>query len=152
MTSAEYMKKHNETVNMFENHRTEQGQLSMISELGKAQIFTVLNAKGSLLQAKLDDNSYKLTTFCTQLWLKMPFSAPKKSQRGGISSNELAGVEGLAGVTAIVDDPLVMEPGVPIKKLLKTMTEILIAMPEEMQGEKLQCQQGKAAKAKVLWH
>ena len=85
----------------------------ILPTLTKAKVFTVLDAKDSFHQVKLDDASSYLTTFWTPFgryrYLRMPFgisSAPEEFQRRMHTT-----LQGLSGVEVITDDILVFECG-----------------------------------------
>jgi len=81
--------------------------------LGKAKVFTVLDASNGFWQVPLDEKSSKLTCFNTPFgryrWLRMPFglnSAPEVWQR---RMHEI--IEGLPGTEVIFDDFLIIYRG-----------------------------------------
>ena len=78
----------------------------VISDISKAKIFSVLDAKSEFLQVQLDEKSSYLTTFHTPIgkyrWLRLPFgikSAPEIYQK--IMDNMIK------GASAIIDDILI---------------------------------------------
>ena len=81
----------------------------VVSDIPKAKIFSVLDAKSGFLQIQLDEKSSYLTTFNTPIgryrWLRLPFgikSAPEIYQK--IMDNMIAGIK---GASAIIDDILI---------------------------------------------
>ena len=83
------------------------------SNIAKAKIFSVCDAKDGFLQVRLDDASANLTTFHTPFgrhkWLRLPFgicSAPEEFQR-----RTLEILEGLKGVYVKADDVLITGEG-----------------------------------------
>ena len=81
----------------------------VVSNIPKANLFSVLDAKTGFLQILLDEGSSKLTTFNTLKgrfrWLRLPFGlkcAPEIFQ--GIMDQML---DGMIGATAIMDDVLI---------------------------------------------
>ena len=81
----------------------------VVSNIPKANLFSVLDAKSGVLQLLLDEESSKLTTFNSPIgrfhWLRLPFGlkcAPEIFQ--GIMDQML---DGMIGATAIMDDVLI---------------------------------------------
>lgn len=85
----------------------------IVTQLGKAKLFSVLDAKDGFWQVPLDEESSKLTCFNTPYgryrWTVMPFgikSAPEVFQQ-----RMSCALEGLEGVAVIADDILVYGSG-----------------------------------------
>ncbi|CAC5384425.1 unnamed protein product [Mytilus coruscus] len=85
----------------------------LLTELSRAKVFSVVDAKNGFWHVELDEESSLLTTFNTPFgryrWLRMPFSlssAPEEYQRRQDQT-----VEGLPGVRSIVDDILIYGEG-----------------------------------------
>ena len=85
----------------------------VLSELDRAKVFSLCDAKDGFLQVKLTPVSSDLTTFWTLFgkykWLRMPFglsSSPEEFQRR-LSET----LEGLEGVTVVADDILIYGKG-----------------------------------------
>ena len=79
------------------------------TRLGRASVFTVLDAKSGFWQVELDEESSRLTTFNTSFgryrWKRLPYgisSAPEVWQK---KMHEV--IEGLKGVEVIADDFLI---------------------------------------------
>lgn len=85
----------------------------IVTRLGKAKIFSILDAKDGFWQIPLDEQSSKLTTFNTPFgryrWKVLPFgvcSAPEEFQRRMTDA-----LDGLSGVEVVADDVLVYGEG-----------------------------------------
>ena len=90
----------------------------LTTRLGRAKVFTVLDASNGFWQIPLDDKSSMLTCFNTPFgrfkWLRMPFglnSAPEVWQR---RMHEI--VEGLPGTEVMFDDFLIIGRGDTLKQ------------------------------------
>ncbi len=90
----------------------------IIPDLGKAKIFSVVDAKNGFWHVALDEESSYLTTFNTPFgrfrWLRMPFgisSAPEEFQR---RQDQI--IEGLNGVRGVADDILIYGEGDSIEE------------------------------------
>lgn len=85
----------------------------MLPKLGKAKVFTTLDAKDGFYQIKLDDNSSKLTTFWTPFgryrYLRMPFGISSAPEEFESTLHERLG--DLEGVEVLRDDMLVVGYG-----------------------------------------
>ena len=97
------------------------------TKLGKAKVFTVLDAKSGFWQIKLDEESSMLTTFNTPFgrfrWLRMPFgicSALEEFQRKMNNT-----FENLKRTAIIADDMLVFGEGDDIESATKDHDENL---------------------------
>lgn len=109
----------------------------ILPNLGKARIFSVLDAKNGFWQVELDEESSFLTTFNTPFgryrWKRMPFgisSAPEEYQR---RMNEA--LQNLKGVAVIADDILVYGDGLSDEEALinhdKNLEELLLRCQKE---------------------
>lgn len=92
----------------------------VLPELGKAVIFSTVDAKKGFWQVMLDDASSKLTTFWTPFgryrWLRMPFgisSAPEIFQ-----AKLQEALLGLQGIECLADDILIFGVGNTIEEAL----------------------------------
>ena len=81
----------------------------VISDLGNAKIFTVLDVKNGFWHVELTEESSYLTTFNSPFgrfrWLRLPFGINAASEEFQRRMNEV--IEGLDGVKVIIDDLLV---------------------------------------------
>lgn len=99
----------------------------ILPELGKARVFSTVDAKKGFWHIVLDENSSKLTTFWTPFgryrWIRMPFGIAPAPE---IFQMKLQGtIQGLDGVECIADDILVYGTG-------NTMEEALINHNERL--------------------
>ena len=102
------------------------------TRLGKAKVFSVLDAKNGFWQVQLDKESSYLTTFNTPFgrfrWLRMPFgikTAPEEYQRR-VHEN----LQGLQGVEDIVDDILCIGEGDTVESAIADHDRNLIQLLE----------------------
>lgn len=85
----------------------------IISDLGNAKIFTVLDVKNGFWHVELTEESSYLTTFNSPFgrfrWLRLPFGINAASEEFQRRMNEV--IEGLDGVKVIIDDLLIYGQG-----------------------------------------
>lgn len=117
----------------------------ILPRLGKAKVFSTLDAKDGFWQVKLDEESSYLTTFWTPKgryrWLRMPFgiaTAPEEYQR---RQHEV--LEGLPGVENIHDDILVLGCGDTIEEATQDHDRNLISLLERARSVNLKLNRSK---------
>ncbi|XP_058810928.1 uncharacterized protein K02A2.6-like [Topomyia yanbarensis] len=85
----------------------------ILPELGKAKIFTTVDAKKGFWHVMLDEKSSKLTTFWTPFgryrWLRLPFGIAPAPELFQMKLQEV--IQDLEGVECIADDILVYGTG-----------------------------------------
>lgn len=125
-------------------------QMPMLEEvlpnLGKAKVFTKLDAKKGFWQMKLTEKSSKLTTFWTPFgryrWLRLPFGISPAPELFQQKQHEI--LQGLDGVEVIADDLIVfgcgdsheeavLDHNMKLEKLLKRLREVGVKLnPDKM--------------------
>lgn len=92
----------------------------ILPELGKARVFSTMDARKGFWHVVLDEQSSKLTTFWTPFgryrWTRLPFGIAPAPEIFQIKLQEV--IEGLAGVECIADDLLVYGIGDTIEEAL----------------------------------
>ncbi|XP_053681614.1 uncharacterized protein K02A2.6-like [Sabethes cyaneus] len=99
----------------------------ILPELGKAKIFSTVDAKKGFWQVALDEPSSKLTTFWTPFgryrWTRLPFGIAPAPEIFQLKLQEV--IQGLKGVECIADDLLIYGVGETFEKALKNHNENL---------------------------
>ncbi|XP_053685886.1 uncharacterized protein K02A2.6-like [Sabethes cyaneus] len=92
----------------------------ILPELGKAKIFSTVDAKKGFWHVELDESSSKLTTFWTPFgryrWTRLPFGIAPAPEIFQMKLQEI--IQGLQGVECIADDLLVYGTGDTLEKAL----------------------------------
>ncbi|XP_039453132.1 uncharacterized protein K02A2.6-like [Culex pipiens pallens] len=92
----------------------------VLPELGKAKVFSTVDAKKGFWHVVLDEPSSKLTTFWTPFgryrWIRLPFGVAPAPEIFQIKLQEV--IQGLKGVECIADDLLVFGVGDTLEEAL----------------------------------
>ncbi|XP_062534340.1 uncharacterized protein LOC134203485, partial [Armigeres subalbatus] len=93
----------------------------ILPELGRAKVFSTVDAKKGFWHVVLDESSSKLTTFWTPFgryrWTRLPFGIAPASEIFQMRLQEV--IEGLKGVECIADDVLIFGVGDNIEEALQ---------------------------------
>ncbi|XP_055598551.1 uncharacterized protein K02A2.6-like [Uranotaenia lowii] len=99
----------------------------ILPELGKARVFSTVDAKKGFWHVVLDEPSSKLTTFWTPFgryrWIRLPFGVAPAPEIFQLKLQEV--IQGLKGVECIADDLLVYGVGDTLEEALKNHNECL---------------------------
>ncbi|XP_058840279.1 uncharacterized protein K02A2.6-like [Topomyia yanbarensis] len=102
----------------------------ILPELGRAMIFSTVDAKKGFWQVELDEASSKLTTFWTPFgryrWLRMPFGISSAPEIFQAKLQET--LEGLEGIECLADDILIVGAGDTIEEALKVHNQRLVKL------------------------
>lgn len=118
----------------------------ILPELGKAKVFSTMDARKGFWHIELDEQSSKLTTFWTPFgryrWTRLPFGIAPAPEIFQIKLQEV--IEGLDGVECIADDLLVYGVGETIEEALANHNRCL-----EKLLCRLQCHNVKLNRSKL---
>lgn len=93
----------------------------ILPELGKAKVFSTVDAKKGFWHVVLDDESSRLTTFWTPFgryrWIRMPFGISSAPEIFQLKLQEI--IQGLKGVECLADDLLIYGSGDSLKEALE---------------------------------
>ncbi|XP_053692358.1 uncharacterized protein K02A2.6-like [Sabethes cyaneus] len=99
----------------------------ILPELGKAKVFSTVDAKKGFWHVELDENSSKLTTFWTPFgryrWTRLPFGISSAPEIFQMKLQEV--IQGLSGVECLADDLLVFGSGDTLKEALENHNKCL---------------------------
>ena len=104
----------------------------ILPKLGKAQIYSVCDAKEAFWQVRLDEHSSRLTCFWTPYgryrWLRMPFGICTATEEFQRRLHDV--LEGLQGVEVIADDILIYGSGDTTEEASTNHDKNLLALLE----------------------
>ncbi|XP_062557795.1 uncharacterized protein K02A2.6-like [Armigeres subalbatus] len=99
----------------------------ILPELGKAKVFSTVDAKKGFWHVVLDEASSKLTTFWTPFgryrWIRLPFGIAPAPEIFQMKLQEI--IQGLEGVECIADDILIFGIGDTLEEALANHTMCL---------------------------
>ncbi|XP_055527066.1 uncharacterized protein K02A2.6-like [Wyeomyia smithii] len=117
----------------------------ILPELGKAKIFSTVDAKKGFWQVVLDEPSSKLTTFWTPFgryrWTRLPFGIAPAPEIFQLKLQEV--IHGLKGVECIADDLLVYGVGETFEEALINHNENLDKLLQRLEQNNVKLNKAK---------
>lgn len=112
----------------------------ILLELGKARIFSTVDAKKGFWHVELDEPSSKLTTFWTPFgryrWTRLPFGISSAPEIFQMKLQEV--IQGLEGVECLADDLLVFGVGGTLDEALVNHNRCLSTQRTQREAEQIQ--------------